>query len=80
MSELAKIINLYVPDVGADYQVTVSRKELGSMLRTAMLGGAELVLDAARKRQFVLVQHRKQIGVVEFERIRRFIEGDNGTE
>jgi hypothetical protein len=42
-----------------------------------MFQGAELVLEQARARQFVLLQHSKRIGVVEFERLRRFVEGNN---
>ena len=75
MSELADIIKTLLPEVKTDFEVMVSRKELGSMLRTAMLQGAELLLEQARKRQFVLLQHKKHIGVVEYERLRRFVEG-----
>jgi hypothetical protein len=76
-SELFDQIRLLLPDTPTDFEVKVSRTELGSMLRTAMFQGAELVLEQARRRQFVLLQHSKRIGVVEFERLRRFVEGNN---
>jgi|694.fasta_scaffold02764_39 hypothetical protein len=77
MSELFDQIKLAIPDTPNEFEVTISRSEIGAMLRTAMFQGAELVLEQARARQFVLLQHSKRIGVVEFERLRRFVEGNN---
>lgn len=77
MSELFDQIKLAIPESPKDFEVTVSRSELGAMLRTAMFQGAELLLEQARQRQFVLLQHSKRVPVVEFERLRRFVEGQN---
>lgn len=77
MSELFDQIKLAIPESPKDFEVTVSRSELGSMLRTAMFQGAELLLEQARQRKFVLLQHSKRVPVVEFERLRRFVEGNN---
>jgi hypothetical protein len=77
MSELFDQIKLAVPETPKDFEVTLSRSEIGAMLRTAMLQGAQILLEQARQRQFVLLQHSKRVPVVEFERLRRFVEGNH---
>lgn len=77
MSELADQIRLQLPEVWPDYDVQLRRSDLNSMLATAIMQGAQMVLEQARKSKFVLLQNRVSVPVVEFERLRRFVEGND---
>lgn len=79
-SEFTKRIDSEFPEPLQDYEVVMSRSAIGSMLRTAMMSSAEIILEQAKKSKFVLIQNRVAVPVVEFERIRRFIEGDANDE
>jgi len=78
VSELADQIKLILPEAWPDYEVTIKRSELNSILRTAVHQGAELVLEQARKSKFTLPQNRVTIVVVELERLKRFVGGKDG--
>ena len=74
-SEFQDRIRLSIPDGLGDRDGLITYSQLVSMLRTAMMQGGEEVLAQARKSKFPLIQNRITVPVVEFERLRRFVEG-----
>jgi hypothetical protein len=76
MSDLRKLIEKENPSPSQSYEVTISSVAIASMVRTAMMVGAQMVLAKARRGRFVSKRKGVSVAVVEYETIRKFIQGE----